>query len=232
MNLSVGKYSAKCNSASALLRKCNLFLKDNRYPKPLSGIASLVKKKDYQEIWRLLIEDSFFRILLKDYSFFTFEIDPNGCSSNNLISMSYYGCPYKFIDIKSYIVQELGEEYVAFTDEPSIIEGYQQALYESVSVESPVTFRYDYAPADYDSGRHPASHLHIGHNNQIRVGCERILNPVSFVAFVVRQQYPEIWKSAVLPSHVHLCKGSIRDAIPSVPIKFKTENDRFEMYLD
>jgi hypothetical protein len=232
MILSVGKYGAKINTAIELLRKCKLFLKENRNPKTPSGIASLVKQKGYQEIWKLLIEGSSFRILLIDYSFFTFEIDPNGYSSNNLISMSYYGCPFKFIDLESYIVQEFGEEYIALMDEPWIMEGYQQTLCDSVSLESPVTFRYDYAPTDYDSGRHPASHLHIGHNNEIRVGCERILNPVSFIAFVIRQQYPEIWKSVVLPSHLHLCKKSIRDAIPSVPIEFKSENDRFEMHLD
>jgi hypothetical protein len=140
--LSVGKYSAKINTAIALLRKCNLFLKENRNPKTPSGIASLVKQKGYQEIWKLFIEGSFFRILLIDYSFLTFEIDPNGNSSNNLISMSYYGCPFKVIDLESYIVQEFGEEYVALMDEPWIMEGYQQTLYDSVSLESPVTFRF------------------------------------------------------------------------------------------
>jgi len=226
-----GKYQTKINSSILLLRKCNLFLKENRFPKAVLDIASVAKYKNYHEIWRLLLEESVFRILLKDYSLFTFENHPKESKSNNLISMSYYECPFKFVDIESYIVGELGEDYLGFKDEPSIIEEYKQSLYESESIESQVTFRYDYAPMDYESGRHPASHMHIGFNSQIRIGCERILNPVSFVAFVIRQQYPDIWKSVVLASCISLCKSSIRDSIPVVLAKFKSASDSLEMYL-
>lgn len=168
--------------------------------------------------------------MLKDYGVFLFSINDDD-GSENLISMSYYGNPYEFMTLEDYIVEQHGEEYLFFQDDPSIVEEYQYSLFNSPRLESPVTFRYDFSPGQYASGRHPASHIHVGFSNQIRIGCEKILNPISFVAFVLRQQYPKVWKSRVLKSYISICKKSIRESLPSVPSSFLCHDDRLEMYL-
>jgi hypothetical protein len=59
--------------------------------------------------------------------------------------------------------------------------------------ESPVMIRYDYAPDDYNEGLHPASHLHIGFESEIRIGCKCIMLPQTFILKIVRQCYPNEW---------------------------------------
>ena len=232
MRFNIGAFGARINSSIALLRKCDLFLKGEYIPRTsINGIASLLRKKNYAETWRLLLEESCFRILLNDFSFFTFDIDPTGIKSDNLVSMSYYGSPYVFVPLESFIIEQYGEEYLIFKDDPQLIEEYEQTLSDSSLIDMPVTFRYKYSPRQYDPGRHPASHLHIGHKNEIRVGCERILNPLSFIAFVIRQQYPQIWSSIVLCSHIRICKASIRDSIPVVPEEYISLQDKLEMFF-
>lgn len=219
-------FETKIEISRVLLERSDLFLRENRRPARSSALT-VAKKRGYADIWKGLIEESCFRILLKDYSFFTFFYTEPG----DLITMSYYGNPYLFISLDDYIVEEYGEEYLMFKDDPVLIEEYEQSVVNSTPLESPVTFRYDYAPAQYDAGRHPVSHMHFGYGNQIRVGCEKVLNPLSFVAFVIRQQYPEIWQTKVLRAHASLCKSSIRSSIPTVPEKYVCDHDRMEMYL-
>ena len=81
--------------------------------------------------------------------------------------MSYYGCPFVFTTLENYIIDNYGEESLIYIYDPFITDEYEQALNESMQIESPVTFRYDYSPRLYHPGSHPASHLHIGYNNDI-----------------------------------------------------------------
>lgn len=209
-----------------LLSKCGLFQLENPYPKVPEDIASKCRKKDYHEVWKILLEESYFRIQLKDYSFFIFAYQ----SENNL-SMSYYGCPYSFMTIENYIVENIGENNY----EPSLIytyrEEYEQALNECPPIKAPVTFRYDYSPNLYKSGTHPASHIHIGHENHIRISCRMILSPLSFIAFSLRHQYPDIWKNKALKSEVKLFSHAIRDKINIVSEEYFQQHDDLEMHL-
>ncbi len=121
-----------------------------------------------------------------------------------------------------------------FKDDQDVIEEYEQALNNSSELESPVTFRYDYSPELYEIGRHPVSHILIGFNNEIRIGCYMILDPLSFTAFVIHQNYPEIWKNTILESQVDIdiFKSSIREALQRIDNSYLFEHDKLEMYLD
>lgn len=224
----MSNFQSKLNSSIKLLRSSSLFQSENRYPKVPVDIASICREKSYAEIWRFLLSESYFRILLNDYSFFMFNVVNNPLS----ISMSYYGCPYDFVTLEDYIVESYGEEYLPLKYDPEIKEEYELALNDRPALKAPVTFRYDYSPDLYESGRHPASHFHIGFENEIRIGCYRILDPLSFTAFVIRQHYPEIWKHKVLESHINLFKSSIRTSLESVSKPYISEYDKLEMYLD
>ena len=69
--------------------------------------------------------------------------------------------------IEDYIVEAVGENNF----DPSLIytfqEEYEQALNECKLIKHPVIFRYDYSPELYHPGSHPASHIHIGFDNNI-----------------------------------------------------------------
>ena len=58
---------------------------------------------------------------------------------------------------------------------------------ESKRIVTPI--RYDYSAAAYREGVHPASHVHFGFANEIRVGTRRVMNPVAFIL----PHVPQIW---------------------------------------
>ena len=91
--------------------------------------------------------------------------------------------------------------------------------------------RYDYAPHQYVEGRHPASHMHFGYCSEIRVATNRILSPLSFLLFVLRQYYPEYWQRFCLRSIPRQCANSIRANLTLVQSKFSKNNDKHEMIL-
>lgn len=228
-NLLTGDNLSKINLAISLLKKCDLFWQHNKHSKDTKGISSICRTKSYAEVWKFLLSESYFRILLKDSSFFIFGFDPME-SDSDLFSMSYYGCPYVFPSLEEYIIQIYGMEYLDLKYDQSVCDEYQQALEDCEELPSPVMFRYDYNPEQYEAGRHPVSHMHIGFKNEIRLGCYRVLNPLSFVSFVVRQQYPHEWRNRAISSS-GLFKASIRDTIPMIGTEFLSSHDVLEMYL-
>ncbi|MFQ5979222.1 MAG: DUF2290 domain-containing protein [Candidatus Heimdallarchaeota archaeon] len=85
--------------------------------------------------------------------------------------------------------------------------------------------RYDYDPQNYGQ-THPASHLHIGFKNNIRVGSDRILTPISFVLFLIRQYYPEEWLLLLEnPRNNIWCRNIRRDGllVPNDILDFSKE---------
>ena len=222
----------KLQFSARLLRSCSLLQQENPFPKASSGIVSLCRRKTYVEVWRQLLEESYFNILLRDYSIFILKLGVRGAYDQNNISLSYFGCPFDFVSIEDYIIEEYGEEYLEYQYDAGFQKEYEQVLNDSPPVESPVMFRYDYSPNLYLPARHPASHLHVGFQNEIRMGCKRILDPLSFISFVLRQQYPEIWASEVVAKYQSVFKSSIRDSLPVVPKACFCKSDKLEMYLN
>lgn len=68
----MSNFKAKLNSAVKLLRSSDLIQSENNFPKKPVDIASICREKSYVETWKFLLSESYFRILLKDYSFFMF----------------------------------------------------------------------------------------------------------------------------------------------------------------
>ncbi len=225
----MGNFQSKLNSAIKLIRSSDLLQVENFSPTKPTNIAAKCRKKKYSEIWKFLLSESCFRVLLKDYSFFIFSSQKNQETIST--SMSFYGCPYDFITLEDYVVETYGEEYLSFKHDQDIQKEYEYALDHSPQLDCPVTFRYDFSPNLYKPGRHPASHMHIGFENEIRIGCERILDPLSFTAFVIRQHYPEIWHKKILKSHTNFIESSIRNSLPLVSDRYSSEYDKFEMHL-
>ena len=54
----------------------------------------------------------------------------------------------------------------------------------------------------------------------------------SFIAFILRHQYPDKWSEVVLVSYQNKVKNSIRNCLTKVSEKFLGPKDEFEMYLE
>ena len=91
--------------------------------------------------------------------------------------------------------------------------------------------RYGYEPELYRENRHPASHMHFGHDSEIRVGTKKFLRPLSFFLFVIRQCYPECWSVLVQIYNADaLCKN-IREHLDDIDKDYWNPKDEWEMSL-
>jgi len=148
----------------------------DKTPSPISSPASFFRDKSYLEEWDYIYKNNCAHIKLRDLSMFLFEY------KNNALTYRYYENPHHFITKEEFIKE---------------FEVYDELLYEQYLSESPKQYvtpiKYDFFPKDYVPGSHPASHFHFGVDNNIRIGCSHILQPIAFVLFIVRLVYPDIW---------------------------------------
>jgi hypothetical protein len=209
MKLAKGKFSAEINQIEKLLKSNSLLGDWNKFPN-LDIDAALFRSRSYLENWRALIAQNSYNFLLIDNSIFSFKFNKEDVK----VSYIFYECPYNCISFEEYLTEN------------SITDGsgndYDELYYETYleqcpQKEHPVMVRYDLDLNSYYSGLHPASHIHIGNSN-IRIGTRKILSPGFFVKFILRQNYPAIWKGLI--SNVSWCrdykeeKGKLKDIKP------------------
>ncbi len=62
--------------------------------------------------------------------------------------------------------------------------------------------RYDYDTLAYKLKIHSSSHMHIGHNNEMRIPCDKIVLPQNFISFVIRHVYFEKYKAKMVDDNI------------------------------
>lgn len=189
--------------------------------------ASSFRGKNHLEIWRFCFGNQLYDFKLSDDSLIQFRV-------NNFepfeASYLYLECPFdEFISFDDFIkLQEAPEE------EKDLIALQQEHDYYmgSLEIKDAVTpIRYDYNPTLYKAGRHPASHIHFGYSNEIRLGAKKILRPLSFLFFVIRQCYPDIWAQFTQNDRAeHLCRN-IREHLDDIDAECWDKFDEWEMVL-
>jgi hypothetical protein len=128
--------------------------------------------------------------MLSDNSILKFKY----ADSDHKLSFQFYECPFICQTYKEFLIDnELEEDH----EDKIFTDYYENYLQQCIPKENPVMIRYDLDPSSYFEGLHPISHIHVGHKNQIRLGINKILNPKSFMSFILRQNYPTIWKSII-----------------------------------
>lgn len=110
-------------------------------------------------------------------------------------------------------------------------EDYEAAMISASLKETVTPIRYDYAPGQYKAGRHPASHVHCGFNNEIRVCTKRIVQPFSFACFIIRQRYPDCWQNLLTQMDCRQLSARIVDGLEAVPNDYFGEPDACEFSL-
>jgi hypothetical protein len=108
---------------------------------------------------------------------------------------------------------------------------YEVYLSTCTLKEAVAPIRYDFSPDDYTEGIHPASHIHFGHANNIRVGTKKVLKPVSFCLFILRQSYPNKWIELLGITEAEHWSKSVRIELDEVEAKFWNKFDEWEMIL-
>lgn len=221
-----GALSADVNQAIAICKNLGLLEWQTSNPVYPDSVISLVRGKDYITEWKTYLNLGHYDMLLTDGSILQFKLQPQ---FKNLISYSYYECPY---DIVSYA------DFVKITYDVDNEGSYQyweeyQQYRDECSIKAHVCpLRYDYSPSLYDEGVHPASHMHIGRDTEIRVGTKKIMNPISFLLFVVRQRYPKVWKDKFHPhGQASTWISQVRDALKGIDKVHSNKKDDWEVYF-
>ncbi len=236
-----GLFSAHINHIERILKSLDLFKERNKKPSYSSYGASSFRNRRYVDIWEFCYEKQIYDFLLQDDSLLQFRA--NSFRPSLDVNYVYYECPYipkeSFEKFFEQAKIERGEDLDKYE---LLVEEYELRPLEKRETVTPL--RYDYSPELYSRGRHPASHIHFGYENNIRVGTRKILRPLSFTLFIIRQCYPDQWDKLKNQEGTGLLCKNISVDLEDVPEEYFRELDKvskkyfqevvdaWEMYLD
>lgn len=196
------------------------YVSNPQYPK---SPRAYFKGMTYVEIWKACLNNRFYHCQLHDSSLMYF-----GFTGEDLFSLCFYQFPFDAATYSEFI-DELGFTY--FEVGENLRDDYEDYLSTCKVRESISTIRYDINYDLYKEARHPVSHIHIGHENHIRIRTEKIMGPLSFLYFILRQQYPEKW---ILYSHdveKYLLHNQMRNNLTVINGSYLSDWDKCELYL-
>jgi hypothetical protein len=165
------------------------------------------QKGDYFQLYKCAKTNFDYDILLSDDSLFQFSYKflPGQLPQ---IRYAFFQNPQEFKSYEQYlellrsknIIEEETNEEIgnAFEEE------YQQFLTEQNLNTSSISIRYDFDNDNYKPLIHSVSHLHIGHQNNIRIPCDKILTPLKFSVFILKHVYYYKWKDLVESGNAYL----------------------------
>lgn len=181
-----------------ILKKFGLYKEENfRKPKIYDNskfseeFIRISQKKEYLEIYNVAIKNADYDVLLQDDSFFQFSYEKKG---DRIVKyrFAFYQNPRDYPTYNDFLEKEFSttEEICGSI----FLEEYEQVISEAQLNIGAIPIRYDYDEGLYDSKYHPVSHIHIGNNNSIRIGCSKIITPDVFTLFIIKQVYFKDWK--------------------------------------
>lgn len=226
--ISEGQFGAQLNEIETLLAQRDLLAERNRFPDYSGCGASRFRGKTYQETWEICFREQWYDFLLSDHALLQFRVD----FSLPCLNYVYYESPRDVPTYEDFLVGECGFDPEQLPEIGDLFRPeYETALVTSGWNEAFTPFRYDYDPDKYIAGRHPASHIHIGHANDVRIGTQKLLKPLSFILFVFRQQYPDAWICLLDAAEDSHWMRNVRTNLEDVDTAFHNSLDDCEMIL-
>lgn len=221
--MNFGSYRAQINECRVVLKQLGMDGEFNPSPGYPSSPRTFFKGMSYIEIWKACLQNRYYHFQLFDNSLIYF-----GYDKADEFSLSYYEFPfaavsyYEFINSFDLTYNDVGEE---------LREDYDEYLTTCRVKESIAYLRYDINYEQYAEGKHPVSHLHIGHENNIRIRTEKIMGPASFLCFLLRQNYPDKWIEYVKTKKKQTLLNVVRDKLDAVNHRYVNNLDMCEIYL-
>lgn len=141
----------------------------------------------YDAIYMKCLEKAYFNMSLSDFSFFQY-----GWSAENEVRYAFYPNPFLAGELRHSQIRAYRElvdaDLMSQEDYLSLLRGK-----ESPDIRMPL-IRYENSPEQRRGLPHPCSHLHIGHHGDNRWPLSRVLTPLAFTMWVVKQYYGERWR--------------------------------------
>ena len=143
-------------------------------------------KSLYSDVYEAGLAHSHYNILLFDLAFFQFSWAGDG-----EVRYAYYPNPFISGNKEAQVkLQNWREAQVAEILSEEDVSALIAALTTSGTVP---LVRYENSPSQYRLFRHPCSHLHIGLHSENRWPLSRVLTPLAFSMWIVKQYYSESW---------------------------------------
>ena len=219
--MSQGVVAAQLNRATDILKSLGLLRDRNYYPGYSSVKASEFRQLSYLEVWKKSYTERLYDFQLSDGSLLQFR---SGVGKKTDHSYAYLDSPYQY--------RPTFDEFLSQFDEEDIFRIQRDYDLLDSDVKQDVTpIRYDYAPDQYTIGRHPASHIHFGHGNQIRVATRNVLTPLAFLLLVIRQCYPNQWVHLLMDKETNNLCRNVREVLVAVPDTHWGNYDDWELFL-
>jgi hypothetical protein len=223
VTVTAAKFAASVNQAFGLLTKLGVMGSrsfDARYP---AGMPASLRALSYRAAWEKCAELGWYDFRLVDASLLQFHREENH------LSYSFLEAPLTALAFEDFAAESVGEEWSVLEEE--LRSDYELYLSSDLAERSVTPVRYDYEPDLYRSGLHPAGHFHFGVNNHIRVCAAKILTPLSFVLFILRQFYPQKWEILLADEKSKRLFREVRSSLDAVSVVFFRESDFHELHL-
>lgn len=143
---------------------------------------------DYTKTFIIASEENDYDIILNDGSFFQFT-----ARNDTDIHYSFFPRIERTLTYDEYFGKYANDDNVE-----SIDREYEYYLSTDREKTYPCPIRFDVAKSEYKEGTHAYAHLHIGIDTNIRIPFDKVIKPLSFVDFVVKNTYKQEWDKAYL----------------------------------
>lgn len=220
----------KCsiNESEKLLKKINLLKERNnrKYfdisPRKFSTeFISVSQEKNYTNIYETAIRYGDYDFLLNDDSIVQFSCEVHATNQNfNKYRYAFFENPRSYPTYEEFLKDEFNSSIEEVGE--SLKQEYEQIISEAELSDAVCPVRYDYDYKLYKGIYHPISHIHIGHNNNVRIGIDKILTPEKFIVFILMNVYPAIWEE--------VCKNDVD--IKEKCLKYKSRCEVISSYIN
>lgn len=233
--MSLGSFINSMEMSIKLLKEYSLYKGkgDWHLKNHSSEFIAISRENRHTDIYSTAIKNRDYEILLVDESIFQFTY------GKDFLRFCFIQNPYKHPDILDYINSIYSSEELIDLKEgeiQSLISSiddyeYEQFLSEQdFNLESHI-IRYDYSQKGYAPLIHSCSHIHIGLNENLRIPISKILTPLKFILFCIKNTYYDNWKKSFVSGKtsefVRNCKAQCGD----LPKEFWQVDETYELHL-
>lgn len=224
------------NDAKAILKEAELFKDYNKTREQTLSIRKfsedffrISQSNDYEKIYKVAMENMDFDFVLVDDSIFQFSCIQNERSlKKGTIRYAYYENPRSYMTYEEFLsTNEIEDE----EGSESFLDYYEQEKAEARLKNSVTPFRYDYDYIHYEAIHHPVSHMHIGHNNNVRIPLNKVITPAIFVIFVLRNVYLKEWKQAFDKERFRELCLSAKKSCQDLDLDFFNEDEKKLLHI-
>jgi len=234
--LNVAVINDSLRTAKKILKEVELYYDDNKTREQTLSIGKfseeflrISQKDDYEAIYRVAMKNMDFDYVLVDDSIFQFSYRlEEGKVERGTIRYAFYESPRSTITYEEFLLQN---DLFIDEDDGAFIDYYEQEKSEATIKNTVTPIRYDYDYGLFQPIHHPISHLHIGHNNQVRIPLNKIISPAKFVIFVLRNVYPKQWKKAFAREQFESLCLSAKSSCSDLEIDFFHAEEKKLLYM-